>query len=142
MKPVFVHTGATPFVTEATDGTHHWIIDEPVDKGGVDKGPDPLSLLLSSLGSCTAITLNMYARRKGWNVRAIDIKLSLVSTEIDGQKHSVVLTEITVTGALEEFQLQRLTQIAKACPVSKLLEGKIVSQINLQTKSDEHSTTR
>ena len=142
MKPVSVHLGTQDFITTVTDGFHQWIIDEPVDKGGTDKGPDPFSMLLSSLGSCTAITLKMYANRKGWAVQDIDIRVDLRSEEAGNQKNATFISAITVTGQLDDTQLQRLLQIAKACPVSKLLEGKLRMETTIQNKTDEHTTTR
>lgn len=140
MKSVSVHTGAQPYKTKVTDGAHHWIVDEPTALGGLDTGPDPFAMLLSSLGSCTAITLKMYANRKGWDVQDIHINLNLVSTDEGGQKQTVFISEMTIDGNLDETQLKRLRQIARACPISKLLEGKISIETLIQNSGNEHST--
>jgi len=107
------------------DGRHKYTIDEPLDKGGSDKGPDPYSMLLASLGSCTAITLKMYAERKGWNVEDINITMSIVPTSDNSKRTTVFVRDIDVKGQLSSEQLDRLQQIAKLCPVSKILEGSI-----------------
>ncbi len=66
MKKVVVSSGPTPYTISITTGVHGWTADEPKDLGGHDEGPSPYELLLSSIGACTAITVQMYARRKNW----------------------------------------------------------------------------
>jgi putative redox protein len=111
------------FTCTINDGLHTYICDEPIAQGGKGLGPDPYSYLLASLGSCTAITLKMYADRKGWKLDGVAIKLSL---ERNPENRSTVFTrEITISSKLDQEQEIRLHQIAKACPVSKILEGNI-----------------
>jgi putative redox protein len=100
---------------------HKWIADEPETLGGRDTGPAPASLLLSSLGACTSITLKMYAKRKDWPLEAVRVTLSLTSTA----EGSVIDRQIVLGGALSEEQRERLLQIANACPVHKILTGAI-----------------
>ena len=113
------------------DGKHQFIVDEPVEQGGGDTGASPFTHLLASLGSCTAITIRMYAQRKGWPVEDISILLSY-STEMVGDKKVTVFTRaVTVKGNLSEEQLKRLQHIAGACPVSKMLEGSMQVQTQM-----------
>jgi putative redox protein len=103
------------------DGHHTWFGDEPAAIGGGDRGPTPFALLLSSLGACTAITVKMYAERKGWPLDHIDVKLSL-STQTD---RSAIEREVVLYGVLDDAQRERLLQIANACPVHKILSKPI-----------------
>jgi putative redox protein len=109
------------------DGRHTWLGDEPVSAGGGDSGPTPFALLLSSLGACTAITVKMYAERKGWPLEHIDVKLSL-ATSADG---STINRDVSLHGPLDEAQRERLLQIANACPVHKILSRPIAIRTSL-----------
>jgi putative redox protein len=113
--------GEAEFRTRLDDGTHTWFADEPVSLGGADSGPQPAALLLSSLGACTSITLKMYAKRKGWALESVSVELSMKSA--DGG--TVIDRRISVTGALDTEQRERLLQIANACPMHKVLSGAI-----------------
>ena len=132
---VQVVLGNANYVCQVNDGTHQWIIDEPVSKGGNDLGTNPFAALLASLGSCSAITIKMYAQRKGWDVQKIEISLNLSHTLIADKKVNVFMRDITIDGNLTEEQISRLKEIVKACPVSKVLEGNI-EIITTLTKSD------
>jgi putative redox protein len=102
---------------------HEVVVDEPVADGGDDEGPAPQELLAGSLASCTAITVEMYAKRKGWDIGqiAVDCEYEL------GEPGSP--TEINVTvwlpDGLSDDQIERLTKIAAKCPVHRTLEGEI-----------------
>jgi len=110
-----------------SDGNHQWFADEPAEKHGTDMGPEPEQLLLSSLGACTAITLRMYANRKEWPLESVDVRLNLQTA--DGQTE--IARHITLHGALNDEQRKRLLQIANACPVHKILTGKITVSTGL-----------
>jgi putative redox protein len=118
---VIATTGESDYQVRLEDGTHRWIADEPASLGGGNLGPEPVSLLLSSLGACTNITLRMYAKRKGWPLESLRVELSMKSTA-DG---TVIDRRITLDGALDQEQRERLLQIANACPVHKILSGSI-----------------
>ena len=108
------------------------LADEPVSAGGNNEGPSPGDLLCMSLASCKAITLRMYAQRKGWGVGEIDVRVNLVKvTGNEGISVTRFVCEVSTTGVLTSEQKQRLLQIEKACPISKLLTqgAEVVSSI-------------
>lgn len=101
------------------------ISDEPVSAGGQDTGPDPYTLLLSSLASCTLITLRMYIDRKGWDIPSIIVNTNLYQEIKDEKTTTIIDRDILFTTAVPEEQKLRLQEIAKHCPISKILENDI-----------------
>jgi putative redox protein len=99
---------------------HVLIVDEPQDRGGTDTGPRPTQLLAASLAGCTAITVEMYADRKGWDVGAIEVDVDL---SYDGTVPSTYAVALKLPPELSEEQRQRLLKIAAKCPVHKVLVG-------------------
>ena len=121
-----------PFGVSLDDDTgHHWTADEPVADDGGDLGPDPKSLLLSSLGACTAITLRMYAARKGWPLAGVEVELRYGPD--DTPDNHTIERRIGLLGDLDAEQRGRLLQIANACPVHKLLTGRVQVESTLTT---------
>jgi putative redox protein len=128
-------------VVESTDGlrqeivvrSHQIVADEPTDVGGTDAGPNPYELLLGALGSCTAMTILMYARRKKWPVEKVRVELDHSRVHVkdceDCEDKDVRLDyfqkRIIVTGDLDEEQRARLEEIARRCPVHRTLTGTI-----------------
>lgn len=114
---------------EAKTGQHSFIIDESKDVGGDGRGPDPYDLLLSALGGCTSMTIMMYAKRKGWPLDGVQVKLSHEKIHANDCDECVTeegkLDEITKTiflrGDLTQEQKERLLEIAERCPVNKTL---------------------
>lgn len=102
-----------------------FIADEPESSGGKDTGPDPYTLLLSSLTTCILITLRMYIDRKGWIIPEIAVNANMYQQTIDGKTHTIIDTDINFLSSVDEEQISRLTEIAKHCPISKILEGDI-----------------
>lgn len=95
--------------------------DEPIEKGGQDKGFSPRELLASSLAACTCATLRMYADRKGWDLEKVNISIEL--NEEDGQ--TKFTRKLEFIGKLDESQRTRLLNVANACPIHKILTGTI-----------------
>jgi len=100
---------------------HHVRADEELEKGGEDTGPAPHELLLAALGACTAITLKIYAQRKGWPLQ--DAHVALTGANQAGV--FVINRDIRLDGELDAEQRQRLIEIADKCPVHKTLMGEI-----------------
>ena len=121
MRDVSVRWGAGKLGQDIEIGTHKLRADEPGDKGGDDNGPEPHELLLAALGSCTAITLKLYAERKGWPLR--DVHVRLTGGSADGKY--AIARQLTLVGELDTEQRQRLVEIAGKCPVHKTLAGEI-----------------
>ena len=123
--------GTKNYYTEISAGEHHIISDEPLEKGGENKGLKPTELLASSLASCTAITLKMYMDRKGWTATKINVEVDL--EDPDSEKTTKMTRTIEFVDAdFSEEQLQRLSKIADACPVHKILVGNTVINTNIK----------
>lgn len=119
---VIVTTKETKFETTIFDGVHTWIADEPKDKEGTDLGPTPYQLLASSLGACTSITLRMYSERKQIVLRSIEVHVNIEKT---GNDEYTFIRLVKLDGDLTSDQKERLLQVANACPIHKILSGKI-----------------
>ena len=136
---VVVHGSARGFAQEIKSGKHRLVSDEPAEFGGADEGPGPYDLLLAALGSCTSMTVGLYARRKGWSLEAVRVRLNHskihakdcedCATE-DGMLDQIEC-EVELVGALDEDQRSRLLEIANRCPVHRTLTSEIVIRSNL-----------
>ena len=119
------------YTTEIMAGRHGLIADEPEEVGGNNFGPDPYQYLNIALGSCTAMTLQMYARRKKWPLEEVSVHLSFNRSYIEDCEHcdekdrriERFEREIELKGDLSEEQVQRLIAIANRCPVHRTLES-------------------
>jgi putative redox protein len=100
------------------------IADEPESIGGKDLGPDPFTLFLSSLASCTLSTLRMYIDRKNWDIPEIIVEVNMYQTNTDTLS-TVIVRDIKFKNLVSEEQKERLNIIAKKCPISKILENNI-----------------
>jgi putative redox protein len=118
-------------------GSHAWVVDIPKDKGGEETGPDPHDLLLGSLGACTSITLQMYAKKKGWELD--DVSVNLIEEETDNPSGSGKVTKISrdiqVHGNLTPEQVDTLRSIADKCPIHKLLSGQLQIDTSIGKKN-------
>jgi putative redox protein len=109
---------------------HQITVDEPLDSGGEDSGPDPRALLAGSLASCTAITMEMYAARKGWDIGHVEVDVEYTPAERGcPTKFELVMR---LPDDLPEDQVERLRVIAAKCPVHRALEGEVMFQERLE----------
>jgi len=112
------------YKTKVYSGGHFIYSDEPEEAGGTDEGMAPGALLLASLGSCTAITIRMYADRKNYNLDAIKIELAICKEE-EMSSETRITRKIEFSGDLTEEERQRLLVIADKCPIHKMLSNPI-----------------
>ncbi len=103
------------------DGHHTLVFDEPSEAGGADQGPSPTRTLAAALAACTAITIEMYAVRKGWDVGALEVRVEM-SYGQSGVPSAFAVT-LRLPGSLSDEQIGRLRVIAGKCPVHRVLSG-------------------
>ena len=103
---------------------HRLQCDEPVDQGGNDAAPSPQELLAASLASCTAVTMEMYADRKGWDLGPVEVECAYTPAE-RGCPTKFTLT-LRLPSDLSDEQVQRLKVIATKCPVHRTLDGEVM----------------
>ena len=118
------------YLTKVYAGGHFIYADEPADVGGTDEGMNPGALLLASLGSCTAITIRMYADRKEMALDTIKIHLAICN-EQEMSTTTKITRKIEFGGDLSEAELTRLMQIADKCPIHKMLSNPIQIETTL-----------
>lgn len=131
--------GEDGFTTSMKVGNHFMTADEPLDFGGNDFGPSPYELVSAGLSACTVMTIQMYAKRKGWVVDNVQVHTSYSKThavdcencELTDAKIDTFHRDIKITGDLDEKQKQRIMQIADKCPVHKTLhsETQVISNL-------------
>jgi uncharacterized OsmC-like protein len=139
VKGVVVRGSGAGFAQEILAGPHRMTADEPKSAGGTDSGPSPYEFLLAALGSCTSITLGMYARRKGWPLDEVTVNLRHskvhVSDCADCETKEAMLDridrDIHLAGDLTAEQRSKLLEIADKCPVHRTL----TSKIDIRTRS-------
>lgn len=103
---------------------HQLAVDEPLDAGGEDAGPDPQELLAVSLASCTAITMEMYAARKGWDIGHVEVDVQYSPAERGCPTRFELVMRLP--DDLPEEQVERLRVIAAKCPVHRALDGEVM----------------
>ncbi|MEM7181842.1 MAG: alpha/beta fold hydrolase [Spirochaetota bacterium] len=132
--------GEDGFYTTVQAAGHSLIADEPEKYGGTNLGPGPYDYLLTALGACTSMTIQMYARRKKWHIEDVRIHLShdkvysqdCADCETSGTKVDRIIRQIELIGDLSEEQRTRLLEIADKCPVHKTLHSEIQIESSLQ----------
>ena len=139
---VVAETGLGPFHNHVVSGRHRFVADEPTAVGGFDAGPSPYDLLAAALGTCTTMTLRMYADRKGLEVTRVSVEVahdkvhasevSEVAAERSGGRPIDRFTRtITIEGDLDDAVRQRLAEIADRCPVHRTLEQSSVIETSV-----------
>jgi len=138
-REVIVRGDATAFAQEIVVGPHRLAADEPIAVGGSDAGPSPYDLLLASLGSCTSITIGLYARRKGWPLEAVTVRLRHDRIHAEDCEHCEtraglidrIDVVVELAGSLSDAQRARLLEIAERCPVHRTL----TSEVDIRTRA-------
>jgi uncharacterized OsmC-like protein len=137
-REAVVHGRSDGFVQSIRVAGHALTADEPVSAGGGDTGPNPYDLLISALGACTSMTVSLYARRKGWPLEAVTVRLhhakvhasDCAECETKDGMIDRINRDIELHGDLSAEQRSRLLEIANKCPVHKTL----TSEIDIQTR--------
>ena len=135
---VIVRGSAAGFAQQIQAAKHQLSADEPIESGGTDTGPSPYDLLLAALGSCTSMTIALYARRKNWPLQEVVVSLwhskihaaDCAECETREGKIDRIEREIQLIGSLTSEQRSKLMEIADKCPVHRTL----TSEINIRTK--------
>lgn len=146
---VTVDLGSEGFRTLARARGHEVAMDEPEDLHGADSGPTPVEALLAALGACTAMTLRMYADRKGWDLRAVHVRLDhrqltradCLDCPPDAELPLAdrIGRAVVVEGDLTEEQVARLLDIANRCPVHRVLTRRPTVVTTLRVDASQRS---
>ncbi len=136
---VVVRGPTSGLAQEISVGRHTLRGDEPASAGGTDTGPSPYDFLCVALGTCTSITLGLYARRKKWALESVTVRLRHAKVHAadsaNGETNEGLLDrierEITLHGPLSSEQRARLLEIANRCPVHRTLTSKIIIDTSL-----------
>lgn len=118
---------------------HRLTVDEALESGGSDTGPDPQELLAASLAACTAITMEMYAVRKGWDIG--DVEVGVEYTPADRGCPTRFQLDLRLPADLPEEQVERLRVIAAKCPVHRTLDGEVMFEERVQQLSSLHAAS-
>jgi len=140
---VTAHTRAGAFRTEIFANGYPLVADEPLAYGGMNEGPSPYEYLLSALGACTGMTLQMYAKRKGWPLQEAVVRLSHQKVHATdcrdcpdpGAKIDLIEREVELLGELDQEQRERLLEIAEHCPVHRTITGEV--RVATRLKGDD-----
>lgn len=124
-RTAVVRGDAAGLAQEIEVGRHRLRGDEPAAQGGTDTGPAPYDFLLAALGSCTSMTLSLYARRKQWPLRSVRVTLRHAKVPREGGNVDRIEREIALEGALDGEQRARLLEIANKCPVHRTLSSQV-----------------
>jgi putative redox protein len=133
LSTIEINSGDQLYTQEIAGRSHRWRSDEPAEQGGSNKGPGPYELLLSAVGSCTMINVQMYADRKDWPLESVSATLShdrihardCEDCKSEDAKISEIKIKLDFKGDLTPEQKDRLLEISRRCPVKKTLEGEM-----------------
>jgi putative redox protein len=128
MKATATRSGSLRQAVRIRD--HQLTIDEPTDKGGEDQGPSPQEILAASLAACTAITMEMYAKRKGWDVGDVVVEVDYEPAQRGSPTRFQMAVKLPKE--LPEEQRDKLMQIVAKCPVHRTLEGEVMFDEKLE----------
>ena len=136
---VIVRGSAEGFAQQIQVGSHQLLADEPESMGGTNTGPNPYDLLLAALGSCKAMTVGIYARRKQWPLEQITVSLrhskihaaDCAECETKAGKIDRIECDLQLTGSITAEQRSRLLEIANMCPVHRTLKAEIEIETQL-----------
>ncbi len=117
---------------------HRLTVDERVEAGGDDAGPDPQELLAASLASCTAITMEMYAARKGWKIGEVEVEVQYSPAERGCPTRFELVLRLPKDVPAE--QVERLRVIAAKCPVHRTLDGEVMFEERIERAAPLHAT--
>ena len=137
---VSVESASPEFLEKISVGRHRLQADEPMSAGGQDAAPTPYELLLAALGACKAMTVRMYAKRKGWPLQGVQLNLSHGKVHAEdcancdgaGSLIDQIEVEIKLRGELSAEQRRILLAIAEKCPVHRTL----TSEVQIRTRAD------
>jgi putative redox protein len=130
MRAIAHRTGTTAFIHRIDVRHHQLVADEPTEHGGDDEGPSPQELLAASLASCTAVTIEMYAKRKAWDLGPVEVRCEYTPAERGcPTKFSL---KLRLGGNCTDEQIERLRVIAAKCPVHRTLEGEVMFEDEIE----------
>jgi putative redox protein len=131
MKATARRTARTGYTHRTEMRQHQIVLDEPPDAGGEDEGPSPQELLAASLAGCTAITMEMYAERKGWDLGPVEVQCEYTPAERGNPTKFELVLRLPSTCTDE--QVQRLRTVAAKCPVHRTLQGEVSFSDRVET---------
>jgi putative redox protein len=124
MKATARRTARTAFTHRIDIRQHQVVVDEPTQHGGDDDGPSPQELLAASLAACTAVTIEMYAKRKGWDLGPVEVQCEYLPAERGCPTNFKTIMRLPAD-CPEEY-VERLSVIAAKCPVHRTLDGEVI----------------
>lgn len=131
MKATARRTARTGYTHRIEMRQHQITVDEPTDVGGDDEGPSPQELFAASLAGCTAITVEMYAERKGWDIGPVEVECEYTPAERGSPINFELVLRLPST--CTEEQVERLGKIAAKCPVHRSLQGEVTFTERVET---------
>jgi putative redox protein len=140
-KPVHAEIGTERYQCSIEWRNGKFIADEPVSGGGKDLGPDPYTLLLSSVASCVLVTLRMYIDRKNWDIPSVMVNVNMYQEIVNNVPTTIIDRDLILDENVPDEQKIKLQEIASHCPISKILEGTIKLR-NFVFKTGEAKTIK